>query len=406
MRERFGSGRAVVALIALSVSTFTFVTTETLPIGLLPLIADDLGTTRSAVGLLVTGYGLVVVVASIPLTRLTRRLPRRSLLSGLLAVFVAATCLSALAPGYWMLLGARTVTALSQALFWAVVTPAAAALFRPRVRGRAISILYAGGSMAALAGVPAGTWLGQQAGWRMAFLALSGIGLLILVTVAATLPNSPAGQSDADRGSAPDAGRYWSVVATTAIAVAGAFTAFTYVSPFLTDVSGFSQSSIVALLLTRGLAGLAGVFLVGFLVDRHGWLTMVALIGIQLLALTGQFLFGGSQIAAVATISASGFTLAALSAALGARVLEVAPGGSDMAAAGTSTAFNVGITAGALCGSVLLPSAGVRSTALVGAALTLVAFAVVLAEPAVSSRRRRPSSPVEPEAVPAFARSA
>jgi predicted MFS family arabinose efflux permease len=383
--------RSIVALIALSVSTFLYVTTETLPIGLLPLIADDLGTSRSAIGLLVTGYGLVVVLTSIPLTGLTRRLHRRRLLTVLLAVFVVATALSALAPGYWLLMAARMVTALSQALFWAVITPAAAGMFRPEVRGRAISLLYAGSSLAALAGVPAGTWLGQQAGWRVAFLALSGIGLLVLVTVATLLPDTARGESDADRGSAPDKARYLAVVVATALAAAGAFTAFTYISPFLTDVSGFAEASVGGLLLVRGLAGLAGVFLVGFLVTRHAWSTMATVIGVQVAALAGQYALGHSQAATVVTLAASGLTLAGLAATLGARVLQVAPGASDMAAAGTSTAFNVGITGGALIGGVLLPTAGVRSTALAGAVLSVAAFAVVLAEPALSAllARRR-----------------
>ncbi|HEV8561441.1 MAG TPA: MFS transporter [Actinophytocola sp.] len=388
MRERFGSKSAIVTLIGLTLAVFSYVTTESLPIGLLPLIAKDLGTTVSAVGLLVTGYGLIIVVVSLPLTRLTRRLPRRRLLCILFGVFVVATCLSAVAWNYWLLMGARMVTALSQALFWAVVTPAAAGLFRAEVRGRAVSILYAGVSVAALAGIPAGTWLGQQTNWRVAFFALSGLGLLVLVAVAAALPNTPAGQGAADRGSAPDRGRYLSIVATTAMAVTGAFTAFTYISPFLTDVSGFAESSIGPLLLARGIAGLAGVFAVGYLVDRHGRLTMMGLIGLQVLALTGQYAFGASQVATVITISVSGFTLAGLPATLGSRVLVYAPGASDMASAGTSTAFNTGITAGAFFGSVLLLGPGVRSTAIVGALLSLVAFASVLAEPVFSSRRQ------------------
>jgi DHA1 family inner membrane transport protein len=387
VRERFGSKPAIVTLIALTLAAFIYVTTESLPIGLLPLIAEDLGTTASAVGLLVTGYGLIIVVVSLPLTRLTRRLPRRRLLCILFGVLVMATCLSAVAWNYWLLMGARMVTALSQALFWAVITPTAAGLFRAEVRGRAVSILYASVSVAALAGIPAGTWLGQQTNWRVAFFALSGLGVLVLVTVAAALPDTPAGQGAADRGSAPDRGRYLSIVATTAMAVTGAFTAFTYISPFLTGVSGFAESSIGPLLLARGIAGLAGVFAVGYLVDRHGWLTMTVLVGLQVLALAGQYTFGASQVATVITISLSGFTLAGLPATLGSRVLAYAPGASDMASAGTSTAFNMGITAGAFFGSVLLPGPGVRSTALVGALLSLVAFAIVLAEPVFSSRR-------------------
>ncbi|MER7247212.1 MFS transporter [Kribbella sp. NPDC000426] len=396
MREQFGSKSAIITLIALTLAVFSYVTTESLPIGLLPLVAADLGTTESAVGLLVTGYGLIIVAVSLPLTRLTRRLPRRRLLCILLAVFVVATCLSAAAWNYWLLMGARMVTALSQALFWCVVTPAAAGLFRAEVRGRAVSILYAGVSVAALAGIPGGTWLGQQTNWRMAFVLLTGPGVLALIAVAALLPNTPAGQSAADRGVAPDRSRYLSIVATTAIAVTGGFTAFTYISPFLTGFSGFAASSLGPLLLVRGIAGLAAVVVVGFLVDRYGWLTMTALIGLQVVALAGQYALGASQVAAVITIALSGFTLAGLPAVLGSRVLRHAPGASDMASAGTSTAFNTGITAGALFGSLLLAGPGVRSTALAGALLSLLALAVVLAEPFVSSQRQVAASVRQP----------
>jgi DHA1 family inner membrane transport protein len=161
MRDRQGTTRSVGALVALSVSTFTYVTTETLPIGLLLLISSDLRASPSAVGLLVTCYGLVVVVASIPLTRLTRGVPRRLLLSGLLAVFVLATFVSAVASSYSTLLAARVITALSQALFWSVVVLTAAGLFSPQLRGRAVAVVFAGSSLAAVVGVPVGTWLGR-----------------------------------------------------------------------------------------------------------------------------------------------------------------------------------------------------------------------------------------------------
>jgi MFS transporter, DHA1 family, inner membrane transport protein len=389
MRERLGSTSAVVALGALALSTFAYVTTETLPIGLLPLIAHDLGRTTQAVGLLVTAYGLVVVVASVPLTRLTRRIDRRRLLIGLLAVFVAATAFSALAVDYRMLLAARLVIALSQALFWAVVTPAAAAIFRPAVRPRAVSILYAGGSVAALAGVPAGTWLGQLTSWRIAFLALSAVGVVILAVPIRLLPRTAPGGSDADHGSAPDRGRYWAIVTYTALTVTGAFASFTYINPFVTQVGGFAEGTVSPLLFVRGLAGLVGVFVVAYLVGRDGWRTMTGLIGAQAVALAGLWVVGGASPAAtILLICVTGFTLAALSAALGARILEVAPGSSDMAAAGASTAFNVGITVGAFTGSLLLPVFGVRSTALAGALFTVAALAVALAEPRLSTHGR------------------
>jgi predicted MFS family arabinose efflux permease len=237
--------------------------------------------------------------------------------------------------------------------------------------------------------VPIGSWLGQTAGWRVAFVAMSGLGLLALAVVATLLPTTPAGSSAADHGSAPDAGRYRALVVTTALAVTGAFTAFTYVSPFLTDVSGLSEAAVGPVLFARGVAGVLGVAVVGLVVDRRPWLTMTVVIVVQGVALLLQYALGPSVRAGAVTVATAGLGIAALAAVLGARVLIVAPGSSDMASAGMSTAFNVGITAGALIGGLLLPTLGVRSTALVGAVFTAAALAVVLAEPALASARRR-----------------
>jgi DHA1 family inner membrane transport protein len=166
MTGRRSTATAVAALLALAVAAFTYVTAETLPIGLLLLMTADLDVAPSTVGLLVTYYGLVVVVASLPLTHVTRRVPRRQLLASLLAVSVLATWVSAAASSYWVLLAARVVTALSQALFWSIVVPTAAGLFPPRVRGRVIAVVFAGSSLAAVLGLPVGTWSTAAHGWR------------------------------------------------------------------------------------------------------------------------------------------------------------------------------------------------------------------------------------------------
>ncbi|GAA2868380.1 MFS transporter [Actinoplanes cyaneus] len=387
MRERMSGFSAIALLSALSLSTFAYVTTENLPIGLLPLISRELHSTTAAVGLLVTTYGLVVVVLSIPLTLVTQRIDRRLLICGLMAVYVVGNAVSSFAESYGTLMAARIAVAVSQSLFWAVIAPATAGLFVPALRPRALSIVYAGSSVAALAGVPLGTWLGQQTSWRVTFVVLSGLGVAILATVAVLLPASPPGSSDADRGSAPDAGRYWTIVVYTALAVIGAFTSFTYISPFFTDVSGFGEGMVGPLLFVRGFAGLIGVFVVASLVARNGWLTMVGLVAAQAVALLGQWALGDNQIAVIVSICVSGFALAGVSTALATRALEVAPSSSALANAGTSTAFNAGITGGAFIGSLLLSPFGVRSTALVGALFSLLALVAVLAEPRLSSRR-------------------
>jgi MFS transporter, DHA1 family, inner membrane transport protein len=366
---------------ALAASTFLYVTIETLPIGLLPEIAGNLGTTTAAVGLLVTAYGLMVVAVTIPLTLLTHRWRRRRLLVTLLLAATAATALSALAPNYPALLAGRVVTALSQALFWAVVTPAAAAMFRPAVRGRAISILYGGSSVGPLLGVPAGTWIGQQFGWRVPFLVLAGLGLAISAVIVTLMPDQTPGSSDTERGSAPDARAYRNLVVTVAVVVTGAFTAFTCISPFLTTASGLSGRAVGAVLLVRGIAGLLGVIAAGFVPARHTGRAMIVVIGVQAVALTAQWAGSAVPVISIAAVATAGFALSAMTAILAVRVLEVAPGRTDLAGAGSSTAFNVGITAGALIGSRMLAGGTVRTSALLAAGITAAALVVSLLRP-------------------------
>jgi DHA1 family inner membrane transport protein len=206
--------RPVPALAALTAATFLYVTTEMLPVGLLAPIGADLGVSEARVGLLVTAYALVVVVASIPLTYLTRAVPRRVLLGTLLAGYVVSSLGSALAGSYGALMATRVVTALGQAVFWSVVVPIAAGLFPAEVRGRALAVLFGGVSVATVVGVPAGTWVGQHLGWRWSFAVLAAAGAVALVALAATLP--PDGSRLVDPtgpGSQPDRRRFSALIA-------------------------------------------------------------------------------------------------------------------------------------------------------------------------------------------------
>lgn len=169
-------------------AAFTFNTAENLPIGLLGLVSESLRVSVSAVGLLVTGYGVTVAVASVPLAHVTRAVPRRHVLTGLLAGLVVSSLVAALGTSYWLLLVARLLTALAQALFWAVMGPVAVGLFAPEVRGRVVGALSVAGSLALVLGVPAGTWLGQQSDWLVSIAMLAALGLVSLVTIAVLLP--------------------------------------------------------------------------------------------------------------------------------------------------------------------------------------------------------------------------
>ena len=213
--------RRLAAAGALAAAAFCYATGDSLPVGLLPVMSASLHSSLPATGLLVTIYAVVVVVASAPLTYLTRRVPVRFLLPGLLGVFVAGTLAAAAAPGYGWLMATRVVTALSQAVFWAIVFVAAAGMFPAAERGRAVAVAASGGSLAILLGVPAGTWIGQHAGWRVAFVVVSGIGLAVAAAVIVLVPARRPSDNHAAAGTDPDALRYGLLVAATLLAVAG-----------------------------------------------------------------------------------------------------------------------------------------------------------------------------------------
>jgi MFS transporter, DHA1 family, inner membrane transport protein len=372
--------KAIAALAALSVSTFVYVTVETVPVGLLLPMAAGLHVSASAIGLLVTWYGLAVVLTSIPLTRLTRRVPRRYLLTGLLAGSAVATWVAAVAPSYPVVLAARVATALTQALFWSLVVPTAAGLFPARVRGRVVAVVFAGSSLATVLGVPAGTWLGQQVGWRVSFLALGGLAAATAAALAVLLPTTAPNTGPTARGTAPDARRYRLLIVSTALAVTGTFASFTYLAPFLTTAGGFPPTAISSLLVLRGAAGVVGVLAGGPLADHRPRVSVLVPVALQAGALLGLSAFAGLPALTVTFVALSGFAFAALTTALGSRVLDVAPGSTDLAAAGASSAVNAGITLGALLGALVLPAFGAEGTTLAGGLLSLAALAVVLAE--------------------------
>lgn len=367
---------AVVA--ALMLAAFTFNTTENLPVGLLTLMAGDLRVSLPAVGALVTGYGLTVAVVSLPLAHLTRSVPRRYLLAGLLGLLAAASWVSAVAGvSYGVLLAARLATALAQAVFWSVMGPVAVGLFPPEQRGRIIGLLSVGGSLATVAGVPAGTWLGGYAGWRTPFAVLGVLALVSLVTIGALLPTSRPQDGHSAYGAAPDRRGFGVVLAVTALSVTGAFAGFTYVVAFLDEVSGFGADAVSAVLFAFGGAALAGVMVTGPLLDRFPRATLTVPVAAQAVALLGLYAAGHVPAVSVVLLMLLGAAVAPAFMATQTQVLRVAPGRTETALAANSAAFNVGIASGALLGGALLPAVGVRGTFLAGGLLTVAALVVV-----------------------------
>ena len=380
--------RAMGTLVALSLATFAFVTTELLPVGLLTVMAQNLDRRPAEVGLLVTGYAVVVAVASLPLTHLTHRIPRRVLLSATLAILCLGSVATAAAPSYGVLFAARLAVALSQALFWSIVVATVAGMFPPGRRGRMVARLAIGTSLAPVLGIPAGTWLGQQAGWRAAFVAMAVISFITCVAVTMLLPTVRPEEGGAARGSEPSRRGYLVLLVTTAVTVTGFLTFNTYITPFVLDVSGFHPSTLGPLLSVFGVAGVVGTLVVGRFLDR--WPRGTHLVSLTTLctALLVLWIGGSSSPVAVAGLAASGAAFSGFVTSIQQRTLQVAPGNTDLAAAGVSTVFNAGIAAGSLQGSVLLSTYGVRITPLAAAILAGIAVAVTFAE----HRRERRAS--------------
>ncbi len=278
---------------------------------------------------------------------------------------------------YGVLLAARVATALAQAAFWAVMGPVAVGLFPPERRGRIIGLLSVGGSLATVAGVPAGTWLGGHTGWRTPFALLAVLALVSLVTIGVLLPSSRPEDGHSAYGATPDRRGFSVVLAVTVLSVTGAFTGFTYVVVFLQRVSGFSEEAVSAVLLAFGGAALAGVTVAGPLLDRFPRATLTVPVAAQAVALLGLCTTGHVPAATVVLVMLLGAAVATTFMATQSRVLSAAPGRTETALAANSAAYNVGIAAGALLGGALLPAVGVRGTFLVGGLLTVGALAVL-----------------------------
>ncbi|MGW3516488.1 MFS transporter [Streptomyces hydrogenans] len=371
-------------------AAFTFNTAENLPVGLLERVSESLDVPLPTVGLLVTGYGLTVAVASVPLAHLVRKVPRRHVLSGVLAALVVSSAGAALAASYGQLLAARLLTALAQALFWAVMGPVAVGLFAPGVRGRVVAALSLAGSLALVLGVPAGSLLGRTTTWQVPVAALALLGLVPLVTVAALLPTSRPEEEAAAYGTNPDRRAFRTVLAAGLLSSAGAFAGFTYLVTYLGDVSGFSPGATDTLLVLLGVACLAGVGVTGALLDRFPRQALTTAVTVQAAGMLGLYATGPHQGAAVAFLILMGAALGPVFMATQNAMLHCAPGRTDLALAANSGAYNAGIAAGAALGSATVTLADLRTTFLTGGLLTTTSCTLLLLTPRV---RLRPTNP-------------
>lgn len=381
------------ALYALTVGAFGIGVTEFVIMGLLLQVSLDLGVSIPRAGLLMTGYALGVFVGAPILTIATRRLPRKTTLLVLMAIFTIGNIAAALAPTYGLLMAARIVTALAHGTFFGVGSLVAVSLVPPQRKASAIAVMFTGLTLATLLGVPFGAWLGLALGWRATFWAVGAIGLVAFAVLAALVPR--------DRLIAEPAPlrEEFAVLARpqvqmgllmTVLGFGGVFAVFTYIQPILTELAGYSKAAVSPILLVFG-AGLVGGNLAGGRwADKALAPALLGSLSILTLVLVASAFGFRDRIGAVVAAFALGAAAFATVAPLQMRVLSQAGGaGQGLASSLNIAAFNLGNAFGAwLGGAVIVHGPGLASVPLVAAAVPLSALA--LAAFSLSLERRAP----------------
>ncbi|MGC5774758.1 MFS transporter [Paenibacillus pabuli] len=396
------SKRSTWALLALAISAFAIGTTEFISVGLLPLIADDLGISVTTAGLTVTLYALGVTFGAPILTSLTSTVSRKTLLLAIMVVFIAGNTMAALSSGITMLLIARIVSALAHGVFMSIGSTIAADLVPANRRASAIAIMFSGLTIATVTGVPLGTLIGQNWGWRAAFILIVVVGVLAFIGNMLLVPSTlQRGTRTAFREQLKlvTGGRLLLAFVITAVGYGGTFVVFTYLSPLLHDISGYSEKTVAGILLLYGIAIAIGNIIGGKAANRNPLRALFYMFIIQTVILGILYFTVPFKLAALITILGMG--LLAFMNVPGLQMYVVtlaerfAPQAKDVASAFNIAAFNAGIAIGAYLGGVITDSIGLIHTTWVGAIMVLAA--VLLTGWARVLERRDPYSPSETE---------
>lgn len=371
------------ALYALTVGAFGIGTTEFVIMGLLLQVANDLSVSVAAAGLLISGYALGVFVGAPVLTVMTGRWSRKRVLLALMLVFTLGNLACALAPNYTVLMLARVLTALAHGTFFGVGAVVATGLVAPERKASAISIMFTGLTVATLLGVPVGAWLGLEYGWRTTFLAVTAIGVVATLVIAAFVPAGSGSRAPVrwrDEFAVLGRGQVLLGLAMTVIGYAGVFAVFTYIQPLLTTISGFGEAQVSPILLVFGVGMIVGNLVGGRLADRSVPRALIGTLVVLALVLGAMTFALHSKIAAVLLVGLFGAAAFATVSPLQMRVLQKAAGaGESLASSFNIAAFNLGNAIGAwLGGVVLVYGPGLSALTWVAALVTLLGLALVL----------------------------
>ncbi|KAB1980488.1 MFS transporter [Streptomyces triticiradicis] len=386
------------ALLALAVGAFGIGTTEFAMMGLLPDVADDLHMSIPSAGHLVSAYALGVVVGAPLLAAATSRMPRRTVLIALMGLFVAGNALSALAPDENWLIAARFLSGLPHGAFFGVGAVVATGLVAPERKARSVSLMFLGLTVANIAGVPAATLVGQHLGWRATFLGVSAIGIAAVVSLFLLIPRTP--------GPVPGGGLrgelaalrplpVWLALGTTVAGFAALFSAYSYITPMLTDAAGYGEGSVTPLLALFGVGATAGNLLGGRLADHAMRRTLFGGLASLVVVLAAFPVLMRTQWSAAAAVLLLGTAAFVTGSPLQLMVMEKAAAAPSLASSANQAAFNLANAGGAWVGGLTLAAGlGATAPALAGAGLAVLGTAVAGTAYAVDLRRaKRPAGP-------------
>lgn len=368
-------------LLALAIGAFGIGVTEFAPMGLLPVIARDLGVSIPAAGLLISAYALGVVLGAPLMTLTTGRVPRRTLLISLAGIFTLGNLLSALSDSYGMLLAARLLTSLNHGAFFGVGSVVAAGLVAPERKAGAVAAMFMGLTIANVVGVPLATWAGEHLGWRAAFWGIAGLGLATMAALRLTLPPlaAPAGGDVKTELKLLTRPKVLAALGLTVVSSSAMFTVFTYIAPILREVTHASLSFVTAMLVTYGLGLTLGNWLGGRFADRSVNRTLVvtlASLGAVLVLFAALMPYAMPTAILVFLWGVASF---ALVPPLQVGVMAAAADAPNLASSLNIGAFNLGNALGAaLGGGVIAAGLGYPAVALAGAATSTVGLAAVL----------------------------
>jgi DHA1 family inner membrane transport protein len=388
-------------LIALFLAAFAFGTTEFVIAGVLPEVAKGLGVSIPSAGTLVSGYALGIAIGGPLLTLATPRVPRRTLLLGLVAVFTLGQVACALAPGFTSMLALRIAVAVAHGTYFGVAMVVATGLVSDERRGMAVALVLAGLTVSGIVGVPAGTAIGNLWGWRATFWAMTALGVVAASAIALLIPATKAAAArPASLGREIGVlGRQqvWTSLIVMLMLMLAQFVPYTYITPLLQTVTGLSAGTVPWVLLASGVGATLGVFIGGKVAGHRLMTALIAMLAMQAVVMAAMYVVAPYPVPMLLVVMVWGALNFSIGTAVQTRILRWTADAPNLASSLIPSGFNVGIAIAAFVGATML-NAGLpyRTLPLVGVAA--MAVAVVAAVLSKTAERRSGSRPPLPSA--------